>query len=113
MLGRSQRINRERFQAIFPKGGVHHTPHLLVRMVFGQKTKESRGAVVVSKKVVRRATQRNRLKRRIYGALERVFPTLSTPVEVIIFVKKGAEKTPSSSLENEIVGIIKKQLKQK
>lgn len=66
MLQKSQRLTRTEFSHFFKIGQRSHSPSLTLLYT---PHKEFHGAVVVSKKVAKRANVRNELRRRIYGQL--------------------------------------------
>lgn len=68
MLAKSQRLSRSRFLEFFKTGRRAHTPHFTLVYT---PAPTFHGAVVVGKKVYKKAHDRNRLRRRIYGALYR------------------------------------------
>lgn len=78
------KINRFAFRGAFPKKIVH-TPLVTIR--YEKNQTQLQGAVVVSKKVSKKATDRNRLRRVISNAL---YEYKNMPYSIVIFVKKGA-----------------------
>ena len=51
--------------------------------------KHSRFAVVISKKVIKSAVQRNRLRRRIYEIIRQELPTLKKSHDIVLMVFSG------------------------
>lgn len=66
MLKKAQRFSRENF----PKGKAVKRGTFPWGSVFVYNTPTFKGGVVVSKKAVKKAHERNRAKRRVYTALE-------------------------------------------
>lgn len=97
--------NRFPFRGNFPKT-VLHTPLFTIRY---EKTGESlRGAVVVSKKVSKKATERNTL-RRIFS--ESFNQYTQSPYSVVFFVKKGALESEKEALKKNIDSMLHSLLK--
>jgi ribonuclease P protein component len=67
MLSRTARLNRLEFTTCFTRGRRLHSPHLSV-VVYTQDT--FKASVVVSKKVAKKAHDRNRLRRRVYACIQ-------------------------------------------
>jgi len=63
-------------------------------------------AVSVSKKVAKRAVDRNRTRRRYYSAMEKLIPEIKTPAKIMIFPKK----TTKAVLHKEIIEELRKAL---
>ncbi len=80
MLNRSARLRRVEFDECFKRGRRHHSPHLTV-MVLPQGV--FKAAVVVSKKVAKKAHDRNRIRRRLYAQLAANQPTSGWYVFVV------------------------------
>lgn len=69
MLAKKDRLSRPEFTRYFTSGVRHHSEVLTAIYSPG---KGLRGAVVVSKKVAKKAHERNTVRRRLYAALERL-----------------------------------------
>ena len=87
MLAKKNRLTTKKFQEVFKKGEVIHTPLFMGRKMFSVD-KNSHFAVVVSKKIARRAVDRNKMRRRVYAEIENILPNISPPIQMIIFLKK-------------------------
>lgn len=68
MLPKTQRLTKKEFDVVFKSGKRVHSPVLQLIYAPG---KDFHGAAVVGKKVYKRAVDRNRLRRRLYGVLYR------------------------------------------
>ena len=66
MLAKQQRVSRAEFTAAYAVGRRYHTPLFTLIVVPGPLFKAT---VVVSKKVAKKAHDRNRLRRRFYAVL--------------------------------------------
>lgn len=72
MIGRKYRFHGyNALNFVYKQGRTVRGPVLLLRYAPNPKRQECRVAVVVSKKVNRSAVARNRMRRRVYGAVER------------------------------------------
>ena len=69
---------------------------------------QSMFAVIVGKKISSRATDRNRIKRRVYVALKNISGSFHTPVEALVFPKKEISKLKTQTIESELVFLFKK-----
>lgn len=69
MLAKSNRLTRKEFETYYKTGKRLHTLHL--QLIYSPATTFS-AAVVVGKKVAKKAVTRNTLRRQIYGVVYRV-----------------------------------------
>ena len=88
--------NRFSFRDSLPKN-VFHSPSFTVR--YGKNDKGLRVAVVVSKRVDKRATVRNKIKRRILDSIRKNIKA-EEPFDLIFYVKKNILN--SKDLEKEV-----------
>ncbi len=98
MLSKDQRLNLKtaQNQQIF-KGNRINSLHLTV--YYRKSTqKEPVFLVVIPKKIINKATQRNKIKRRLYEVLKECAERLKR-VEVVVFVKKEADNYLEYDLE--------------
>ena len=87
MLPRSQRLSVAEFNAVMKDGGSVHSPLFLLRV----RRAESRGvSAVVPQKIVRTATGRNRLRRKMYEAIQPIFSSISADAHAVLFAKAPA-----------------------
>lgn len=99
MLNKKQRLERASFDRCFLNGKKQHSPHLtLVYMpedVF-------KAAVVVGKKVYKRAVDRNRLRRQLYAELAEQQKQSPRTGFYIVMVKPAAKNTSVAVLKEEL-----------
>lgn len=69
---------------------------------------ESRAVVVVSKKVSKRATVRNRIRRRLVAILADEWATVAPGYDIVITVREDIEALPASQLRTDLVGALQK-----
>lgn len=92
---------------VFRRGVVARGRHLLVRVHKHPKRVHSRVAVVVSKKVAKKAVVRNRIRRRIYETVRTSWADIEAPYD-IVFVVSSPETglMPANELRREITTIL-------
>lgn len=71
---------------VYSKGNTSRTRFLSMKYVKNNRRQHSRLAVVVSKKVAKRAPQRNRIRRRIYEAVRTKWVTIEPGYDLAISV---------------------------
>ncbi len=103
MVPTSARIARIDFPAILQSGKRFHTTNISAVVVSAATPRVS---VVVSKKVAKRAVDRNRLRRRVYGVAERFIAEASLPYAVIFLLRPGALKVARQALAGEAAGLL-------
>lgn len=87
MLPKTARLSRTSFTAAFAAGRRFHSPIGTAIFVPGPTF---HGAVVVSKKVSKKAVTRNRLRRQVYGQLSTELKQKDVVGTVIVLLKPAA-----------------------
>lgn len=89
MLPRWHRLTSEKdIKRVFRKGAVFFSPYLVLKKVASGKPGASRFAVVVSQKLAKKATQRNRIRRVIYEIIRLKLAKIKNGSDCIIIPKK-------------------------
>jgi ribonuclease P protein component len=89
MFKKKHRLTRAEFDRFFAVGKRLHSPSLT--LIYA-KSEESHAAVVVGKKVAKKAVDRNTLRRRIYGLIYEHLKAMDEPYTVIAIAKSGFMK---------------------
>ncbi len=95
MLKKSHRLTRQQFSEYFTAGRRIHTPHFTI---ITAPADQFHGAVVVGKKVYKKAVDRNRCRRRVYGTLYRWQQRCGATGVYIIIAKPTAADLSQSLL---------------
>lgn len=71
MLPKKNKLNRSIFNEVFKKGVFKNTPFFNVKIINYKETPNNIGlfSIIISKKVVKKATKRNLIKRRFYNII--------------------------------------------
>lgn len=93
------------------KGKSLRTPHFAVNYCLNTRGFR-RFAVVVSKRVDKRAVVRNRIRRRVYEAIRHEFPDTSTPPTDFVFIiyNPSVATIPFTDLRRQIADAIHRAL---
>lgn len=83
---------------VYKNGQVVRSRLIALRFVVNKHRKDSRVAVVVSKKTLKSAVRRNRIRRRIYEYMRLQLPKLNGVYDLVIIVQNG-EALNISSIE--------------
>jgi ribonuclease P protein component len=78
-----------------------------LRWYYPKSQNLARFGFIVPKKVMKRVTDRNLVKRRLKAILARALPNISN-VDVLFFPKPGSIKLKFADLESEVLGALKK-----
>lgn len=105
MVPASLRIKRADFPTVIKTGRRLHGVYATAVCVFGTSTQVS---VVVSKKVAKNAVDRNRLRRRVYGVVERFLLTSPLPVAVVFLLKPEAKTATRQALMCDMADLLAK-----
>lgn len=103
MVATQNRISRAQFPTYFTSGKRFHSEHFTV--VYTKAT-DFQVSVVVSKKVAKSAVDRNRLRRRAYGVVERLGKESTMSGVYIILLKPGALKVTRLALQSELTALL-------
>lgn len=99
MLPKKQRLTKKEFDTFFQSGKRIHTPYFT--LVYTPHT-TFHGAVVVGKKVSKKAVTRNKIRRRVYAALYRLKQEQDIRGVYILLVKRPAEACAFHELVSEL-----------
>lgn len=108
MFPSSRRIARSEFPSPLPFRGMPHTTHFSLVVVPQKKKGPTKFSFVISSKIARRATARNRTRRRGYGAVRAILPNVVPAHLCIFFAKKGAAEISYKILEKEVTELLEK-----
>lgn len=101
MLPQAKRLTRDDFTQV-TKGKRAITGHFSLSY---KQTPFSKGAVVVSKKVAKKATERHLLKRRVLAVVSKGLPPQTA---VIVYARAGSGTLSFSSIKTEITELLTK-----
>lgn len=105
MLAKKQRLTKEEFDRFFSLGKRYHHPLFTLIHSSGN---EFHGAVVVGKKVFKKAVDRNRLRRRLYNILYRRQQEDGLKGVYIVLTKPESGKVSFSELKSGMEGLLAK-----
>ena len=74
---------------LYKKGISVRSPHITIKYTHNPRRKNSRYTVVISKKVVKSAVRRNRIRRRVYEIVRLEMPTLKDNYDLALMVFSG------------------------
>jgi ribonuclease P protein component len=74
---------------VYRNGQAVHSRWFIIKTVSNSHRKNPRVAVVISKKVLRGAVKRNRVRRQIYEYIYKVLPQLNGVYDIAIIVSSG------------------------
>lgn len=95
------------------RGKSIHSENFSIRCASNRKD-DFRLAVVVSKKVDKRAVVRNRIRRRVFEVIRTSNLLDNKPVDVVVYVKNSTvAEMPVGNLTSELISLLNKSLKQK
>ncbi|MHB1330684.1 MAG: ribonuclease P protein component [Minisyncoccota bacterium] len=104
MLRQKNRIPRADFTSIIESGKFYQSTHFILRVSLAKEGVKI--AVSVSKKVAKSAVVRNTVRRRAYGVIGDLLPTLNTGL-YLMSAKRGADKLKGEILRKEILLLLK------
>ncbi len=103
-MSQQHRLSRTDFATVFAKGKRIHSKHATLILM---PNKDLALSVVVSKKVAKKAVDRNTLKRRVYAL---AVPYRQAPIDAIVLLKVGALRVPRKLFQTEIEALLAQNL---
>ncbi len=86
---------------VYRNGRAVRSRLFVIKYVTNPRRRHSRFAVVISKKVLKSAVGRNRMRRRVYEVIRRELPQFSTICDVAVMVTSSeVREIPSCDLEH-------------
>ncbi len=82
--------------------------NILTIKVFDNKEEITRFAFVISKKIDKRAVVRNRIKRKLSRAVEKIFKDVSKRRNIVVIAKKGIEVSLEKEILKNLEGLFRK-----
>jgi ribonuclease P protein component len=108
MLAKTNRLAKNKdFDKVFKNGRLIKEDFLILRFNSGG-TKNSRVGMIVSRKVSKKATVRNKIKRRLRAASRPYLSRLKKNIDMIFIALPGMEKKDSQSIQVTVEKIFKK-----
>ena len=102
MLSKTSRITRKEFPALSKGQGIRVFSGFFSCTLYPLEGKKVQTAVVVSKKVSKRAVVRNTLKRKVYNAMKGVLPLFPKGYAVVFYPKLEMKEVSLKDLTSEI-----------
>jgi ribonuclease P protein component len=93
MLTKKERLTRAQFDRSFSIGKRIHTPHMQIIIA---ESDSFHGAVVVPKKVYKKAVDRNSVRRKLYAVLYETNKKRNLHKTIILIVKSAITSVPKS-----------------
>ncbi|MES2087936.1 MAG: ribonuclease P protein component [Patescibacteria group bacterium] len=107
MIPSNRKVGTRLFKDILEKGKSFHSESFSLRTV-SLGSQPARFSVVVSKKIEKRAVQRNFMKRRMYALIRPYLSKAKSGLQAVFFLKKKIAKDPIEKLKTEIEAVFKK-----
>lgn len=108
MLPKINRLRRKKdFEIVFKKGKTFKEDFLILKFFPNQK-KNSRFGVIVSQKVSKKATIRNKIKRRIKASIRQKISKIKDGLDIVFLVLPGLETKDFWEIEEIINKLLKK-----
>lgn len=100
------RLKGNEFREVLKKGRGFRVESLVLKLL--RKEKEKRFGFLISKKVLKKATQRNKLKRRLREILRERVEKIEDGIRAVFIALPGLEKKDFKGLEGIVEKILKK-----
>jgi len=109
MLNKKNRLTKKLFNEVFEKGQNYHSDFLFSKIIKrGGSTQESRFSFSVPTKIEKKVVKRNFLRRKGYMVIRENWEKIKENFDVVIILKKDAEKLAFEEYKKEILCLLKK-----
>ncbi len=108
MLPRANRLKRIKDFQVVLKMGKGRKEDFLILKYLKNKLSINRVGFIVSQKVAKKATQRNKIKRRLREVVRKNLNRLTPGYDMIFIAQKGSEEKKFSELEEKVEQLLKK-----
>ena len=105
MLKKKERLTKRQFDRFFSSGKRSNSPLLGLTYTSHESF---HGAVVVGKKVYKKAVDRNKMRRRLYSLLYNLKEKFNLKVVYIITTKSTAKDSTYSELKDQLIDLVGK-----
>lgn len=105
MLPKKNKLNSFFFKIFSRKGQVVHTPLFSLRLI-KHKYNNFRASVIVSKKIARKATERNLLKRRFFSVISQNKDLFKKDTSYVFMLKKDSVDAEFQEIKKSIQSIV-------
>ena len=104
MLPRSKRLTTALFTEVMTQGKILHSPFFTIRLMKTATTslKETRFSVVVSKKIVKTAVERNKIRRRVYSIVRASIGKISPGFHIVLLAKQPLLKAKIQDIATDL-----------
>lgn len=108
MLSYSHRFHgHNSLRFVYKNGKTVRSQAVVLKYTLNPKRKSSRFAVVVSKKTIKSAVGRNRIRRRVYEIIRNHLGDIRTNSDIVLLIVSAEVRTmPAAELERTIVGVL-------
>lgn len=100
MLSKEERISRSFFPSVLKRGKSLHAAHLSLKYL--PAAHGGQFSLVVSKRVIKQAVGRHRLKRQVYSVLRELQRLKKARISGVFFAKQGSEKLSFKEISEEV-----------
>lgn len=107
MIAQKNRLKKADFELIFKNGNKKFNHFLNVRFL-KNKLDYCRFAVIISNKISKKATERNKIKRRLKAVLKEKMPEFSDNYDLIITVLPPLKEVDFSETKDILLNLLKK-----
>lgn len=108
MLKKKQRLTTKEFDHVFSNGKRYHSPTL---QLIHSSSDTFHGAAVVGKKNCKKAVDRNRLRRRLYGVVYRYQKEHSLRGAFILIAKPKLKEIKKEDFNQEVESLLQQALR--
>lgn len=97
---------RKSFASVLRKGKTVKGKFLILKFIKNNLTK-SRFGFIISKKISKKATDRNKIKRRISEIVRMKTREIKKPIDAVFIARKNIEKQKFQEIEKETIQLLK------
>ena len=108
MLSKINRLRKKKdFTRVYQQGRSFSTPDIWMKTL-PNRLENNRFGIVVSRKISKKAVERNLIKRRLRVLAKHYLPSLKPGYDIILTARSGILRKSYSELENALIDLFKR-----
>ncbi len=108
MLSRRKKVSSRLFGEVIKRGRSLHAPHIYLKVAPLSKDGMTKFSVTIPKKIEKRATKRNLVKRRIYSVVREYIKRVPENYAGVFFAKSGIREQSLEIIRLEVKQLLEK-----
>lgn len=106
MLSKTKRLSKNLFKEVILKGRYAHSPLFLLKTI--STNQPSQFSVSVPHKIAKNAVTRNKIRRRMYSVINKLYTNIKEGFQVVFIMKNESKESSIENMAKETILILGK-----